>query len=590
MRADLDDLLDSVSAAEARWAPWLAAVDAGQRDSARNLVHYWALRQHDLRDLQGRLAGVGLSSLGRSESHVEDTLRTVAAAVAALAGDAWHPPSPAVAERGARVLRRRAADLLGPAPPRHRARIMVTLPGAVADDPALVRLLIRQGMDVARINCAHDDPAVWRAMARHVRTAAAEAQRPCRIVLDLAGPKLRTGALEPGPRVVRLRTEKDALGHVRTPARGWLTSVEHPVAAPEPGLVPIPVPEAWLGSRQDGEELSVRDARGRRRTMTVALAGGGAVVSTERTTYLATGCVLGSGGVIGAVPPLRQSLLLRPGDVLELVPDCSPLPVVPGRPRIGCTLPEVFEHAHVGDQVLFDDGKVSGVVLSRRRDSLRVRVDRTKTGGARLGADKGINLPDTRLPVSAVTAKDLEDLTVVSEIADAVGLSFLRGPEDVERLLNELTGLGATRLGVVLKIETKQAFQNLPQVLLTAMRWPRVGVMIARGDLAAECGYERTAELQEEILWLCEAAHLPVIWATQVLEQLAKEGQPSRAEITDAAMSERAECVMLNKGPFVAEAVSVLSDVLHRMSGHHYKKNPLLRSLRSWQPDHAAGK
>lgn len=80
--------------------------------------------------------------------------------------------------------------------------------------------------------------------------------------------------------------------------------------------------------------------------------------------------------------------------------------------------------------------------------------------------------------------------------------------------------------------------------------------MIARGDLAVECGYERMAEVQEEILWICEAAHLPVIWATQVLESLAKKSQPSRAEITDAAMGERPECVMLNKGPHIAAAVS----------------------------------
>jgi len=75
--------------------------------------------------------------------------------------------------------------------------------------------------------------------------------------------------------------------------------------------------------------------------------------------------------------------------------------------------------------------------------------------------------------------------------------------------------------------------------------------MIARGDLAGECGYERLAELQEETMWLAEAAYLPVIWATQVLDQLARTGQPSRAEITDAAMSVRAECVMLNKGPYI---------------------------------------
>jgi pyruvate kinase len=85
--------------------------------------------------------------------------------------------------------------------------------------------------------------------------------------------------------------------------------------------------------------------------------------------------------------------------------------------------------------------------------------------------------------------------------------------------------------------------------------------------------------LQEEILWVCEATHVPVIWATQVLENLAKEGMPSRAEITDAAMGERAECVMLNKGPHILEAVRVLDNILRRMEGHQSKKRPMLRRL-----------
>jgi pyruvate kinase len=103
--------------------------------------------------------------------------------------------------------------------------------------------------------------------------------------------------------------------------------------------------------------------------------------------------------------------------------------------------------------------------------------------------------------------------------------------------------------------------------------------MIARGDLAVECGYERLAEVQEEILWICEAAHTPVIWATQVLETLAKTGIPSRAEVTDAAMSERAECVMLNKGPYIGEAVRTLDDILRRMQAHQSKKRAMLRPL-----------
>jgi pyruvate kinase len=100
-----------------------------------------------------------------------------------------------------------------------------------------------------------------------------------------------------------------------------------------------------------------------------------------------------------------------------------------------------------------------------------------------------------------------------------------------------------------------------------------------------ECGYEWLAELQEEILWLCEAAHLPVIWATQVLEQLAKTGNPSRAEISDAAMSERAECVMLNKVPYINDAVAVLDNILRRMADHHYTKTALMPSLHSWHAD-----
>src|SRR6188768_3687599 len=110
-------------------------------------------------------------------------------------------------------------------------------------------------------------------------------------------------------------------------------------------------------------------------------------------------------------------------------------------------------------------------------------------------------------------------------------------------------------MGIVLKIETARAFQNLPRLILTGMRSPPVGVMVARGDLGVELGFERLAEVQEEILWLCEAAHVPVIWATQVLEGLANHGQPSRAEVTDAAMGQRAECVMLNKGPEIVAAV-----------------------------------
>lgn len=87
------------------------------------------------------------------------------------------------------------------------------------------------------------------------------------------------------------------------------------------------------------------------------------------------------------------------------------------------------------------------------------------------------------------------------------------------------------------------------------------------------------AEVQEEILWLCEVAHTPVIWATQVLENLTKKGTPSRAEVTDAAMSARAECVMLNKGRHIVESVRCLAGIHERMKFHQEKKMAMLRKL-----------
>jgi pyruvate kinase len=167
----------------------------------------------------------------------------------------------------------------------------------------------------------------------------------------------------------------------------------------------------------------------------------------------------------------------------------------------------------------------------------------------------------------------------VATHADMVALSFVNSVEDVRELRTLLEPLGDEQPAIVLKIETRRGFENLAAMLIEAMKGPRCAVMIARGDLAVECGFERLAEVQEEILWLCEAAHVPVIWATQVLESLAKEGLPSRAEVTDAAMAHRAECVMLNKGPYIVDAVKALDDIFRRMHGHQAKKQPMLRRL-----------
>ena len=588
---EIDALLRRLTEAEDAWRTWTDEVSPRHRRSATNLVHYWALRQEDLRGLQERLSQFGLSSLGRSEGHVQATLRLVRAAVAAMREKGWAAPASSVVDTGdgPLLLSRNATDLLGPAAEDRAARIMVTLPSEAATDRELVRQLVDAGMRIARINCAHDDPAAWQAMAANVRSSAGAAGRHCMVAMDLAGPKLRTGPLQPGPRVIRLRPMRNALGQMTTPARVWLTAPGAEAAPPpQPGMICLPVDRDWLARRRLDDQLRFRDARGARRHLLLSSAApGGFVATAGKTIYLCTGAVLHVDGAkdpitVGELPPLDQAIPLRRGDLLRLTRDCSPAPVGV-EPRIGCTLPEVFDNATIGDRIFLDDGKLSGHVVDVAADHIDARIDRPPHATVKLRAAKGINVPDTTLPISALTGKDIQDLDTVVAIADIVELSFAREPEDVLKLFAELERRGQPDIGVVLKIETQQAFMNLPRLLLTAMRRDRVGVMVARGDLAVECGYDRLAEVQEETLRLCEAAHLPIIWATQVLEQLVKTGQPSRAEISDAAMGERAECVMLNKGPCIVDAVLTLDDILGRMASLEYKSNTLLRR-QTWTP------
>jgi pyruvate kinase len=249
--------------------------------------------------------------------------------------------------------------------------------------------------------------------------------------------------------------------------------------------------------------------------------------------------------------------------------------------QIGISLAEFFDSVRPGEPIWLDDGKIGGTIRTVAPETVSVEITQARPSGEKLGAEKGINVPESVLRLPALTKEDLEALKFVVKNADLVGYSFVRSEADVLELQSRLAELGADeKLGIVLKIETREGFDQLPALLLAAMRSRAVGVMIARGDLAVECGYQRLAEVQEEILWISEAAHVPVIWATQVLESLAKNGIPSRSEITDAAMGERAECVMLNKGPYIVTAVRILDDILRRMQAHHEKKRSMLRKLR----------
>jgi pyruvate kinase len=596
----LDAICRDVLAIDTAAADQIAAAAPASRSSARNLVHYLGLRRHDIRVLQDQLAGLGLSSLGRAEGHVLTNLDAVIGHLRRMlrtdaepaADGPFSTPGPSAAE-GQALLDAHTVGLLGPEPAGRHVRIMVTMPAEAADSPTLIRDLVRDGMDCVRINCAHDGPEGWAKMISRVRDAEAEAGRRCRVLMDLGGPKLRTGPLPPGPKMVKVRPERDDLGQVTEPARLWLTA--DPATAPV-AHVPVPVPRDWLARLRPRDRVKLKDARGSERQLkVVSVAAGGATADLDQTAYLVTGTRLRIRGKccpdltrgqrtthVGDLPERPTRIHLRIGDTLLLTRDPdSGAPANGSIPaRIGCTLPEVFADVRAGETIWLDDGKIGGVIRAAAADRLTVEITQAATGGNWLAADKGINLPDTDLTLPALTATDVEDLKFVAAHADLVGYSFVKSADDVEALRRELGRLNRPDLGVILKIETRRAFDRLPEILLAAMRGPIVGVMIARGDLAVETGFERLAEVQEEILWLCEAAHVPVVWATQVLENLAKEGRPSRAEITDAAMGERAECVMLNKGPHVREAVRLLDGILRRMEAHQSKKRSRLRPLR----------
>jgi len=261
-------------------------------------------------------------------------------------------------------------------------------------------------------------------------------------------------------------------------------------------------------------------------------------------------------------------------DVYEDLFD-APIKVV-----VTCTYPDIIDQLRRNETVWIDDGKIGAVIKEKRGDAVLLQVNRVGPKGARIKEEKGLNFPETRLKLPSLSQKDMRDLHFVSQHADMVGLSFAERAGDVLHLQEQLKLHGAKDLPIIAKIETAHAVQKLPDIITQSLVHNiDLGIMIARGDLAIELGSVRMAEIQEEILWLCEAAHIPVIWATQVFESLAKKGVASRSEITDAAMAVRAECVMLNKGPYIQHAVTILSDILQRMEAHQFKKISRLRAL-----------
>jgi len=265
-----------------------------------------------------------------------------------------------------------------------------------------------------------------------------------------------------------------------------------------------------------------------------------------------------------------EPILLAVGDTIHVTSApvlgtnaaVAPDGVVIAPAKVSCTLPEAFTAIAAGDRVLFDDGNIAGIVERIDTTGADVRITYVLNEHHPLLAKKGINFPDTVLKVPALSERDREALKTVVEIADMVALSFTRSAGDIADLEDELTRLNGQHLTVVLKPETPQAVEDLTRIILGAMRSPPIAIMIPRGDLAVELGYEKLSPAQEKILTYGEAAHIGVIWATQVLEKLTTLGVPARAEITDVISGSRADCIMLPYGPHIVKTVKFIDKIL----------------------------
>lgn len=594
MLRQVEEIIEKAMELEEQYKEQLERVHPGFQQSARNLVYYRAMRGDDIRGLQKRLGWMGISRLAKAESHTLSSLFITRSVLTAfLTDEPIHiQPAGLSIKEGNRLARVNAKALLGFRAKGRRTRIMVTLPGEAAEDYQLVRQMIAEGMNCARINCAHDGPEQWKKMIGHVRKASKKLKRNCRVAMDLGGPKIRTGELKPGPKVRKYRPQKDARGRILQPLEVWIGP------APHLGLeLPhVPVSGAGLKVLKAGQRLYFRDARRKKRELLITRTeADGCIAELYRTTFLETGMFLYSDKkkqarpfVIGELPAVESPILLKRGGWLRLHRSGEP-----GEPaeydekgnllreaHVSCTSEEIFGQVQVGEPILFDDGMIRGVIRKVEEGQIWVEIIHTREEGGKLAADKGINLPDSRLSIRGLTEKDIRDLRFVAAYADVVNVSFVNSMLDVRELIEELEKLkAADKLGIILKIETKSGFNNLLEILLEAMRMHPVGVMIARGDLAIEVGWENIGRVQEEIMSLCQSAHIPDIWATQVLENMAKRGIPSRAEITDAAMAQRAECVMLNKGEYILNAIRLLDTILKDLEPYQEKNAPMLPAM-----------
>lgn len=596
-----------------------------ENSSRDNLFCYLALRKRNIEEIQLRLAEDGLSSLGRLEGHVLSSLEQI------LKHFGYSTNSNLTLKKiglkdSKNLISKRSKSLLGIPREGRLTSIMITLDSDIAQQSQLLEELLKNGMDIARINCAFGSVKEWKMIIRALRDAEkrlldrGEDTGRCRIVMDLAGPKIRVEQICLAVDPIKIQVPKDNLGKSIRLVEGFLDSqAKYTEKMSLPGIpsfvISISKGKKEFDDLEIGERLFFYDSSCRVHTMTVLekISQSRIRVGIGETIYLDEGLALqreryfkdfpkieceenrsgfshikGIQNAIqtGPIKPNSIELEVRAGDRILLINKnmFKNNSVILGNsiPRISCSIPEIFRRIIPGHKIFIDDGKIGARVLSVKNEYLELEIIYPSHTPGKIKPNKGLNFPDSNLDISAITSQDIENLKFIVKNATAVSISFTHSPEDIKTLYQEVQRLGYPNFGIIAKIETRNGVHNLGRILLAGLTLPKFGVLIARGDLAIETGFEKLSLIQEDILCLCEASHIPVILATQILETLAESGLPTRAEITDAARAQRAECVMLHKGKFIIEAMKILSLLLKTEQIHNIKKRQIFREF-TWQ-------
>ncbi|MEL6254868.1 MAG: pyruvate kinase, partial [Bacteroidota bacterium] len=426
MIAKIERLIKACKKAEEKAFDPLSEIHPRYTESARNLIYYREFRQYDLRKLQESLGSFGLSRLAKAQAHILAGLKNTRTILKALRdGRPIREDKLELSfKKGSKLLRSNAKKLLGKAVRGRSTRIMVTMPTEAATNYELVHKMVKEGMDVARINCAHDNEEVWGKIIENVRKAAESQKKVCKIAMDLAGPKIRTGQLKSGPQVRKYRPIKDEHGKIDQALEIWIG----PKAKKK--LAHLPIRQEDVAFFKDAEEISFLDTRGKKRKFRIdKWTEEGIKAFLDKTAFLETGSQLfrlakreGDSISVGEMPYKEGAIILQTGDQLRLEKES-----LPGSPallnkkgalikpaHISCTAPAVFDQVKVGEKILFDDGKIEGLIEEVHPDHLWIKITYAAEGGGKLKEDKGINLPDSNLNIKGLTDKDRKDLPFVA--------------------------------------------------------------------------------------------------------------------------------------------------------------------------------